>query len=183
MVRALSLVAALAVTFTASAALAQTMEATPVPAPPKPDFSAMKYFLGSWTCTTKSARRPTPQVSMSVDTLDPGGRWLVAKSVNLPTSWYPYKSNELDMYTYDPGAKRWVDVETDTLGGYDVSASPGWKGATMVWTDLTFAPEGDVTSATATTLKKVGPGKFSFASTFTTKKGRAVALTGSCVKT
>jgi hypothetical protein len=173
----------LALGLTAGAAFAQTMEATPIPAPPKPDFSSMTYFVGSWTCTTKSARRPTPQISHTVNALDATGRWLVEKSVNEPTSWLPYTSNELDMLTYDPSAKRWVDVETDTLGGYDVSASPGWKGDTMVWTDLTFVPNRDVTSATAVTLKKAGPAKFTYANTFTTKKGRTIALTGSCVKT
>jgi hypothetical protein len=183
MLRVFPLLALVAVTLTASAAIAQTIEATPVPAPPKPDFSSLKYFLGSWSCTSKSARRPTPQLSTSVNTLDATGRWLVEKSVNLPTSWFPYKSNELDMLTYDPSAKRWVDVETDTLGGYDVSASPGWKGDTMIWTDLTFVPNADVMAVTAVTLKKVGPGKFSYANTFTTKKGRTVGVTGSCVKT
>jgi hypothetical protein len=53
----------------------------------------------------------------------------------------------------------------------------------MIWTDLTFVPNRDVTSSSAVTLTRVGPAKFTFASTFTTKKGRTVALRGSCART
>jgi hypothetical protein len=115
--------------------------------------------------------------------MDASGHWMVEKSVNEATSWFPYRSNELDMITYDPAGKRWVDVETDTLGGYDLSATPGWKGNAMVWTDLSFEPNHDVTSTTATTVKKVSATKFTFANTFTTKAGKTVGVSGSCVKT
>lgn len=183
MLRILWLSALLAFALTSSAVVAQTMEATPIPMQPKPDLTPMHYFVGTWSCSFKSARRPTPQLFTSTARIDPTGYWLVENSTLKPVSWFPHASTQLDMITYDPNAKRWVDVETDSLGGYDLSASGGWTGDTLVWKDLAFVPSRDVVSATVITLKKVSDTKFTTAATFTTKKGRAVGVTTACTKT
>jgi hypothetical protein len=177
---ALAVLALLAVCSTA--VLAQTMEATPIPSPPKPNFAPMKYFLGAWSCSSKSSRRPTPQLSTSVVTLDPGGRWMIEKSVNHATSWFPYTVDEVDQFTYDGDAKRWVDVETDTLGGYDLSATKGWTGNALVWTDISFAPGKDVASETTFTITKNSATKFTGTNAFTTTKGRTVNVETVCTK-
>ena len=39
------------------------VESTPIPAPTKPNFSSVQFMIGSWTCSTKSARRPAPYVT------------------------------------------------------------------------------------------------------------------------
>jgi hypothetical protein len=166
-----------------SAVLAQTSAATPIPLSPKPDFSAMSYFVGSWSCSFRSARRPGPQHFTTVATLDPGGRWLVEKTEIQPVAWFPHAVSELDMITYDPFAKRWVDVETDSAGGYDLSATNGWSGDALVWKDLAFVPSNDVVSSTELRLKKISSAKYTSTNSFTTKKGRTVGTSTVCTKT
>jgi len=167
---------------TSSGVVAQTIDTTPIPMPPKPDLTPVTYFVGTWSCTFKSARRAVPQFTTTVTTLDPGGRWLVKKSHTKPAAYFPHPSDAIDMITYDPFAKRWVDVETDSLGGYDVSASSGWSGNTMVWKDLTFVAVRDVVSASQVTTKKVSASKFTSTSSFVTAKGKTVGTTTVCTK-
>ena len=69
-----------------SYALAQ-VESTPIPAPEKPNFSSMSFMLGTWTCSTKSARRPAPYAMTSTYTLDPSGWWINETSSTSPTKW------------------------------------------------------------------------------------------------
>ena len=183
MLRIASLATLCACALMTGAAIAQSMEATPIPLQPKPDLTPMTYFTGTWACAYKSARRPTPQRYTTVATLDPGGRWIVEKTKIMPVSWFPHAQFVVDMVTYDPNAKRWVDVETDSLGGYDLSASSGWTGDTMVWKDLAFVPARDVVSASETTLTKVSDAKYTATASFKTKKGRVVGVTTTCTKT
>ena len=86
------------------------------------------------------------------------------------------------MITYDADTSRWVDLNTDSNGGYDLSTSKGWVGDKMVWHDLAFAPGPDVTAVTDQTMTKVSDTKFSFASGFTEKSGRKVTFKGACTK-
>ena len=39
------------------------VESTPIPAPNKPNFAPVEFLLGTWTCKTKSARRPAAYVT------------------------------------------------------------------------------------------------------------------------
>src|SRR5579864_2797997 len=105
----LAIVAAATIAF---AATSPTIESTPIPGPPKPDFSAMKFLLGNWTCSTKSSRRPSAYTTTSTASIDPTGYWMVTKSVQHKTSWVPQDLSATDMATYDSDAHRWVDVLT-----------------------------------------------------------------------
>jgi len=179
------LVSAFAATLAASlaaAAVAQQVETTPIPMSPKPDFSSMQFMVGTWNCTAKSARRPTPTLSTAVTSLDSSGYWLVTKTKSKATSWFPHATNSVDSVTYDAQAKHWVDVETDDAGGYDVSTASGWDGSNMVWHDVTLSYGADIASSNATTFTKASDTKTTFASSFKTKKGRTVGVTGSCTK-
>jgi hypothetical protein len=53
----LALLAAACIAF-APASFASADDAPVYSQPPKPDFSSMKFLVGSWSCSTKSARRP-----------------------------------------------------------------------------------------------------------------------------
>lgn len=174
----------IAATSLALAAASPTVEKTPVPKPPKPDFSSMNFGLGSWTCSTKSARRPGPYITTSVTTVDPTGYWMVTKSTQQKTAWFPYSTQGTDYVTYDDATKRWVDVFTGDLGGYGVTTSSGWTGNTIVWTDALFKPGNDVIGETPTTTTKVSDTKTTTHTTFREKSsGRWISVDTLCNKT
>jgi hypothetical protein len=53
-----ALAALLMATGVTAFAAGTAVEGTPVPTPPKPDFSSMKFLIGTWTCSDLSSRRP-----------------------------------------------------------------------------------------------------------------------------
>ncbi len=161
---------------------APAIESTPIPKPPKPDFSSMSFLTGTWKCTSKSARRPSAITWTQTTTLDPSGYWMVTKGNAPGVSWYPYATVSTDWVTYDNDAKHWVDVYVDDNGGYGVSTAPGWSDGKIVWTTQNFVPAGGVTSVSALTITKVGDARTTGRSSFTTNKGRTVGVTSSCSK-
>jgi hypothetical protein len=161
---------------------APTIESTPVPAPAKPDWSGMKFMTGTWSCSTKSARRPAAYITTVVTTMDPSGYWMISKSSTAKTSWAPAAS-QTDWYTWDPDAHRWVDVTVGDFGGYDTQTSPGWKGSSIVWTDALFVATKDVSAASPVTIMKVSDTKMTGHSTFTEGgTGRVVTVDTTCTK-
>ncbi|MBV8171316.1 MAG: hypothetical protein JO219_05220 [Candidatus Eremiobacteraeota bacterium] len=157
------------------------MESTPIPQSPKPDFSTMKFMLGTWQCSSRSSRRPTPFKTTTVTTLDSTGYWMVVNSTSPKVSWAPAIVS-VDRITYDGTFKRWADVYTDDNGGYDVSYSPGWKGGTITWTDALFTPGPDIVSTSPTVTTKVSDSKTTSHSTFKEKSGRTVSFDVACTK-
>ncbi len=157
--------------------------ATPIPAPPKPDLTALKGIVGSWSCSTKSSRRPSAAASASTISLDPSGNWIVEKTIGEPTPWYPHKVTSTDFLTYDAAQKRWVDIYIDDEGSYDMSTSPGPHGDTWVWHDAGLQkPGADVSSFSDLTMTVSGDVMTS-ENTFKTKSGKTVAVKGSCKRT
>lgn len=175
-------VAAVMAAATPSLAGAQ-VETTPIPSPNKPNFSSMSFLVGTWTCSTKSSRRPAAFITTSTYTLDPGGWWINETSVTNPMKWFPTKVTVWDKYTYDSDAHRWVDILYGTPNAYDLSFSRGWTGNKMVWHDASFAPSSDISSQTDNTITKVSDTKMTTSSSFTeAKSGRVVSVTGVCTK-
>ena len=173
---------ALAATVLPSFALAQ-VESTPIPAPNKPDFSSMSYQLGTWTCRTKSARRPMAYVTTVTTTVDPSGYWLNQVSSVAKVAWIPAVLRTWDKITYDSDTHRWVDVSYGDGGTYGLSFSRGWNGNAITWHDVAFAAGPDIASQTDTITMKMGPGRTVAHSTFTeTKTGRRVAVNTICTK-
>lgn len=174
-------VALAAVYGTCLAAATPGIETTPIPLTAKPDWSSMKFLVGTWHCSSKSSRRPSPFVSTLTTSADPTGYWLVTKTTGQKTSWAA-AINSTDSVTYDPAAHRWADVYTDDQGGYDVTFSPGWKANTITWTDPLFVPGPDVIAVTPLTQVKVNDTKLTAHSTFTEKSGRINTLNTVCTK-
>jgi hypothetical protein len=168
--------------FTTSTASAQTIEATPAPKPPKPDFSSMKFYVGTWSCYAKSSRRPVAYKWTSTYALDDTGYWLTQKSTSAGVPWFPYPTTVTDLITYDSDTGRWLDTQWGSLGDYDLSESKGWVGDKMVWHDLAFAKGKDIATQTDLTLTKVSDTKVTSYSTVTTVKGKTVTVTGACQK-
>lgn len=159
------------------------VESTPIPAPKKPNFSSMDFLIGTWTCSTKSARRPAPYVTTVTYTTDSSGYWINESSMTNPTKWIPIKLSVWDKITYDPDAHRWVDVSYGDGGAYGLSFSSGWNGGKMAWHDVSFMAGPDISAQTDTTITKVSDMKITSSSSFTeTKTGRHVAVTGVCTK-
>jgi hypothetical protein len=167
----------------ACAASAQQIDTTPIPLPPKPDLSAMKFLVGTWSCSSKSARRATASTATVTYAMDPTGYWILETTKAPGVPWYPHASVSTDHITYDASTKRWVDTSTDDTGGYDMSVSDGWHGNTMVWHEVTYAKGADIASSSDSTQTKNSETKVSFVSSFKTTKGRVVGVSGTCTKT
>jgi hypothetical protein len=159
------------------------VESTPVPAPPKPNFSSMQFMVGTWTCSTKSARRPAAYVTTSTYTMDPSGWWIDQTSTTNPTKWISTKLTNVDKITYDSQTHRWIDVSYGDFGGYGFSVSSGWNGNKIAWHDLSFAAGPDIKSQTDIVTTKVSNTKTTSSSSFTeAKTGRVVGVTSVCTK-
>jgi hypothetical protein len=165
-----------------SAAVSAQVESTPVPATAKPDFSQMMFLTGTWTCSTKSARRPTAYTTTSTAQVSPDGYWLVTETTTHTASWIPKELHSTDRVTYDPSTSRWIDIGYDDGGGYNVSTSPGWTGNSITWTDLTITKVNATASTNPTVLTKVSDTKTASKSSFTEPGGRVVNVTTSCTK-
>jgi hypothetical protein len=159
------------------------VESTPIPAPNKPNFSSMSFMLGTWTCRTKSSRRPTYYTTISTYTLDPTGFWMNEVSRTPKTAWVPTGLSNWDKITYDSDTHRWVDVGWGDGGTYTLSFANGWKGSQMAWHDVSFAAGPDIDSQTDIVTTKVSPAKTMSTSSFTeTKTGRRVSVVATCTK-
>ena len=121
-----------------SAALGQSASPTPVP-DPRPDFSPMVMFMGTWNC--KALRSPdgrvvghtfTTNTTMAFD-----GRWMETDQDSPPFDKYRTRDFVLKTWlTFDPGTMKWVGMTVDSVGGYGVTASKGWTGDTLVTNDV-----------------------------------------------
>lgn len=164
-------------------ALAQTVETTPIPAQPKPDFSTLAFLNGTWNCSVKSSRRPAPYTYTATFAMDPSGYWLVETDKNAPAAWAPNAPvTVVTRYTYDADTKRWVGVQSGDMGTYDLVTSPGWKGNAMVWHSVAFAKGADVTAQSDTTMTKASATETTMSSTFDTSAGKHVTVNGTCTK-
>lgn len=176
---------ALAAAVVPSLALAQ-VESTPIPMAGKPDFSSMRYMLGTWTCSIKSARRPAAYIVTSTYTLNPNGWYIDETSVTKPMKWFATQDKMMayDKITYDTTTHRWVDVNYDNQGGYGLLVSSGWNGGRLAWHDVSFMPTSDIKSQTDNVMMKVSDSKMTGMSSFTeARSGRRVAVTTVCTKT
>jgi len=153
------------------------------PTPPKPDFSSMRFLLGTWKCVSHSERRGNVTSSSTVTyTMAPDGYFIVGKTVSPKVAYAAVGFKSTDWITYDGLAKRWIDVTIGTYGAYGYSTSVGWQFGHLVWNADSFLPDGDITSTTGTMLTKVSDTKFTTASAFTSSAGLLNRVTGSCTK-
>jgi hypothetical protein len=179
-VLALACAAALA---TPLSSYAQQVETTPVPQNAKPDFSPLAFLMGTWSCSVMSSRRPGPYQTTSTASMSPDGYWLITRTTVHKASWIPNEFSTEDRMTFDPSTSRWIDMEYDPAGGYDVSSSPGWNGNTIVWTDVTYPKTNATATNNPTTLTKMSDTRTVSVNTFTEPSGRVVTVRTTCTKT
>lgn len=160
------------------------VESSPAPAPQKPDLSAMAYLEGTWSCTNVSSRRPHPFTTTEKFAMDPDGYWIDLTTTGATVPWFPYPNTGYDKITYDPLAKRWVDLSYGTLGSYGYAVStPDSTAARIVWHDMTGATgDPSVASNNDVVQTKVSDTQIVSKSTFKEKTGRVVNFTVTCKK-
>jgi hypothetical protein len=172
--------ALLAVGF-AAAPLASTAQMSPSAAPtpvpiPKPDFSPMNFYLGTWTCSQPlrgKTRMETDVFAMSAD-----GMWMLDTATSPPFDEYrTVPQNSMTNVTYDPTIKQWVQDYMDNFGGYGISSSPGWQGNTLTWSSKGL--DGTMVSDVAT---KVSDTQTSDMVTTTDPQGKVSTVTITCKK-
>ena len=166
---------------TGSRALAAktAVEATPIPASVKPDFS--KMMLGKWNCSVMSSRRPGPYFITSTSMISPDGYWLITQGNIHKTSWSTALTSQ-DRVTYDPSTKQWIDLNYDTTGGYGVTTSSGWNGNNIVWTAVLAPKSASVATTNPTTITRVNATRFTSIGSFTETSGRLITVKTTCTK-
>lgn len=148
---------------------------TPVPAA-KPDFSAMMFLTGNWTCEQmlRGSKRPdTSTTSVGMD-----GAWMVTQDTAPPFDQYrTFAINGTSYIGYDPTVKQWVLIGVDSGGGYGMQSSPGWEGNTMTWTG-----KGLDGSTVVDVITKHSDTSTTDDNTTTDSTGKAVKTTITCAK-
>ena len=126
---------------------------------PKPDFSAMKYFLGSWTCT--HVHSPNPALINTTfaftGAMDPGGYWELLA----------FTAGQLNI-TYDPKTKQWVFVYLGNGGDYGLLMTDGWHGDSLTLKDVIDSGGEPLGVAS---FKKLNPIQYTASYTVKTAKG------------
>jgi len=163
-------------------AAAPKVEGTPIPMQPKPDFSTMKYLMGSWTCSDLSSRRPGPFTITQVYSMDTTGYWIVRNDTTHKASWIPRDFHSETKFTYDRLSKRWIRITTGDTGGYSVATAPTPVGNKKTYTYVIQTKAPDVSSYAPEVYMKESAAKKTMTTSFTENNGRVVHVKETCTK-
>lgn len=118
-----------------SCSLASVAAQQQMPMPkPAPEMAGIAYFEGTWACSGTMHESPMGPAGTMTSTADIrrdlGGFW--------QTGTIKGKAADMAMegrfsVIYDAGAKHYVMMWMDSMGGWSRSTSSGWKGDTMVY--------------------------------------------------
>jgi|SRR5580700_1433986 hypothetical protein len=176
-------VALLLVTSGTAFAATVTIEGTPAPIRPKPDFSSMSFLVGTWTCTDLSSRRPGPFTTTEVYSMDSSGYWMNRDSTIHTASWIPREVQSQTKYTYDAGATHWVRIQTGERGTFSVATAPmPAAGARKTYTYVIQTTAPGIASYAPEVFTKVSNTKKTMSTSFTETSGRVVTVKESCTK-
>ena len=96
----------------------------------------LKVFEGTWTCSGDQGHSlygSSHSVETAVTgTADLGGAWIRVRYEENKTAENEHPTAGVYSYSYDPAAKQFVAIWTDSLGGWGTEISSGWQGGTMV---------------------------------------------------
>jgi hypothetical protein len=173
---------AYAATGTGAFAASPQIEGTPVPLPPKPDFSSMMFLIGTWQCSDLSSRRPGPFQTTEVFSLDPSGYWIDRDDTVHKASWIPMDIHSQTKYTYDRFAKRWVRITIGGFSGYAVATAPAAVKNTKTYTYVIQSKAPDVVEYAPEVFVKESDTKRTMTTSFTEANGHIVHVKESCTK-
>lgn len=177
-----ALTALILATGAAAFAAGAKIEGTPAPMRPKPDFSSMKFLIGTWRCTELSSRRPGPFMTTEVYSMDPSGYWIVRDTTIHKASWIPRELRSQSKYTYDTFAKRFVRITIGEEGAYSVATAPMPVGNKKTYTTVIQTKAADVASYAPEVYTIVSDTKKMMTSSFTETSGRVVTVKQTCTK-
>lgn len=158
------------------------VESTPVPMRAKPDLSAMKFLIGTWTCSDLSSRRPGPFTVTQVYSMDPSGYWIVRDDTTHRASWIPREFHSQTKYTYDATAKRWIRITIGDEGGYAVATAPMAVDNKKTYTYVVQTKAPDVASYAPEVYAKESETQKTMTTSFTEINGRIVRVKETCTK-
>jgi hypothetical protein len=181
-VRSLGALAVLLMATGAGVLAAPQIEGTPVPLPPKPDFSSMMFLIGTWQCSDLSSRRPAAFETTEVFSLDPSGYYMLRDDTVHKASWIPREIHSQTKFTYDGLAERWVRITTGDAGGFAVATAPQAVRNTKTYTIVIQNKVPDVVSYAPEVHVKVSDTKKTMTTSFTEKNGRIVHVKETCTK-
>ena len=174
---------ALLLAVTAGAAMAAPkIEGTPTPIAPKPDWSGMRFLIGTWKCTDYSSRRPGPFQTTEVYSMDPTGYWMIRNDTIHTASWIPREVHTETRYTWDRFAHRWVRISMNEFGGYSVATAGMAVNGKKTYTFVTQSKSPDIASYAPEVYNVMGDMKKTMTSSFTEMNGRVVNVKEMCIK-
>jgi hypothetical protein len=179
---ACALAALVMVTGAAALAANPKIEGTPVPTRAKPDFSPMKFLIGTWQCSDLSSRRPGPFMTTEVYSMDPSGYWVVRDNTTHKASWIPQEIRSQSKFTYDATAKRWIRITTGQQGAYSVATAPMPVGNKKIYTYVIQTKAPDIASYAPEVYTKISDTKRVMTTSFTENSGQIVSVKESCTK-
>ena len=119
-------------------AIAADQPAAPAAVKPAPEMAKLKPFEGRWECTGQMDASPFGPAHKTATRVtahsDLGGFWLSGRVVEKKTAESPMPIEGMFHETWDPGAKQYLMLWVDNTGAWAQQTSPGWSGATIVFT-------------------------------------------------
>ena len=151
--------------------IALAAQPTPVPNTP-PDFTSMRFLLGTWSCHQTLAGRPGVRTETDTYTMAYDGWQMQDHSVSPPFDKFRNRDVVGDSWiTWDPTLKLWISQNVDNFGGYGLATSPGWAGNKITWTGTN--PDGTVVRTVET---KVSDTNETYETWANAKKGQPLKL-------
>ena len=102
---------------------------------PAPELSQIAFFEGSWSCTGKMNESPFGPAGSMTSTADVkkdlGGFFQSGVIKGSMPKMPPFEGRFY--VTYNPAAKQFVMMWADSMGGWAMNTSSGWKGDVMVY--------------------------------------------------
>jgi hypothetical protein len=166
----------------AAATAAPRVEGTPIPTAPRPDWSSMRFLIGTWKCTDYSSRRPGPFQTTEVYSMDPSGYWMIRNDTIHTASWIPREVHSQTKYTWDAFAHRWVRITTGDFGAFAVATASMPVAGTKTYTYVIQTKAPDIASYAPEVYDVMGGMKKAMTTSFTETNGRVVNVKEMCIK-
>jgi hypothetical protein len=109
---------------------------------PSPEMGKLDVFKGNWTCQGKVNESPMGPAGTLNSTAriqsDLGGFWQSGSVKGTMAKMPPFEG--IFHVTFDPGAKQFVMLWVDNMGGWSRSTSSGWQGDKLVYEGDAYMP-------------------------------------------
>jgi hypothetical protein len=145
-----------------------------------------RMFLGNWSCRRTAESRGVQGFAVGehweiATTLTLDGRWMQSETLHRRVGSERSDFREQNDLGYDSSAERWINFQTGSDGGFDLTRSAGPKNGVIVWAEDAATAGGlpvwhasyRIVSPTRYTVHYVGPidarGKIGFLDNTCTK--------------